>query len=184
MSDPMPEPERWLPMPFPGFGEAYFISNQGRAWSVRGRKILKPGFANGYPTIFPQVGRLRRKVYLHRAVAAAFLGPCPPGQEVRHRDGDRLNCRLSNLEYGTSSENQFDKVRHGRHHMARRDRCGGGHPYTENTSYWNGKQRICRICRREKVAAWKQRNPEAAAAARAKETQRKRDKRAAARTAG
>ncbi|CDH51791.1 predicted protein [Lichtheimia corymbifera JMRC:FSU:9682] len=35
----------------------------------------------------------------------AFVGPCPPGQEVDHRNKDRLDNRLENLRYATRAEN-------------------------------------------------------------------------------
>jgi hypothetical protein len=37
----------------------------------------------------------------------------PEGMQVRHLDGDTMNCRAGNLAYGTHKENQEDKVRHG-----------------------------------------------------------------------
>jgi hypothetical protein len=170
-------PERWLPLP--GFESYYDISDQGRAWSRRSGKILKPGFAEGYPMILPQVGGVRRKVYIHRAVAAAFIGLCPPGQEVRHKDGIRAHCWASNLEYGTSADNHHDMVRHGTHAFARRDKCRNGHPYTEENTYRWGNARVCRICRQATIAAWLTRNPEAAARIRERRNQRKREERAA-----
>ena len=55
------------------------------------------------------------KDYLvHRLVARAFIGPCPKGQEVRHRDGKSANCKAINLLYGTRKQNMDDCRRHGR----------------------------------------------------------------------
>jgi hypothetical protein len=39
-------------------------------------------------------------------VAAAFIGPCPPGYEVNHRDGHKDHNKPENLEYCTSSEHK------------------------------------------------------------------------------
>lgn len=47
--------------------------------------------------------RVIRRV--HRLVAAAFLGPLPNGMEINHKDTDRHNNAVSNLEYVTRSEN-------------------------------------------------------------------------------
>lgn len=48
--------------------------------------------------------RIMRRV--NRLVAAAFIGPIPPGYEVDHINGDRLDNTLRNLEIVTPSENQ------------------------------------------------------------------------------
>lgn len=41
---------------------------------------------------------------VHRLVADAFLGPIPNKMQVRHKDGNRWNNHLSNLEIGTKAE--------------------------------------------------------------------------------
>lgn len=50
---------------------------------------------------------------VHKLVLLAFVGPCPIGKEVRHDDGNPKHNWLSNLFYGTHSENMQDAVRHG-----------------------------------------------------------------------
>ena len=50
---------------------------------------------------------------VHQLVLAAFVGPCPEGQVVRHKNAVRDDNRLENLEYGTSKDNAQDRVRHG-----------------------------------------------------------------------
>ena len=50
---------------------------------------------------------------IHRLVLETFIGPCPPGMETRHLDGNPANNRLDNLRWGTKAENEADKVRHG-----------------------------------------------------------------------
>lgn len=86
---------------------------------------------------------------VHRAVALAFLGEPPPGQEVRHKDGDPGNAELSNLEYGTRSENMRDAVRHGTHHETAKTHCKRGHQFDEANTIVTHRQRICRTCRDE-----------------------------------
>lgn len=50
---------------------------------------------------------------VHQLVAAAFLGPRPPGTVCRHWDGNPKNNKADNLLYGTHKENEQDKKRHG-----------------------------------------------------------------------
>lgn len=58
-------------------------------------------------------GAKSRKLYVHALVLRAFIGPCPDGMECRHKNGDRSDCRLENLEWSTRSDNQMDRVAHG-----------------------------------------------------------------------
>jgi hypothetical protein len=53
-----------------------------------------------------------KRLAVHQLVAAAFLGPCPPGQEVRHLRGQQHNG-AADLAYGTHAENERDKRRQG-----------------------------------------------------------------------
>jgi len=50
---------------------------------------------------------------VHTFVALAFIGKRQSGMQIRHIDGNRNNNRLSNLCYGTVSENANDKRAHG-----------------------------------------------------------------------
>lgn len=89
----------------------YMISSEGRVYSHLSQKFLRPGIAsNGYPTVALGRGNTRT---VHSLVAAAFIGPCPVGQEVRHDNGDRKNPRLTNLLYGTRAQNIADAFEHG-----------------------------------------------------------------------
>lgn len=54
-----------------------------------------------------------RRTYV--LVALAFIGPAPfDGAHVRHLDGNKLNVHAQNLAWGTATDNEDDKRRHGR----------------------------------------------------------------------
>lgn len=101
--------------------EGYEVSDAGRVRSFRvGSKlmwnvapmVLKCGTGmGGYRRV-----KIDGKSHLvHRLVAEAFLGPAPDGRpQVAHWDGDPSNNRASNLRYASPSENNQDKLRHGR----------------------------------------------------------------------
>jgi hypothetical protein len=57
-----------------------------------------------------EIDRVNFTKTIHRLVAAEFLGTCPKGIQVNHKDGDRLNNHASNLEYVTPSENTRHSV--------------------------------------------------------------------------
>lgn len=50
---------------------------------------------------------------VHVLVLEAFVGPCPDGMQCRHIDGNPANNHISNLVWGTSLENNRDKILHG-----------------------------------------------------------------------
>lgn len=111
--------EEWIEVN--GFPE-YEVSFEGRFRRIAGGQGAKIGrilkwhlcVSTAYPTIrFVRDGRQFNRC-VHQVVAMAFHGPRPEGMQVRHFDGDTLNCSAKNLIYGTGFENGQDKVRHGR----------------------------------------------------------------------
>lgn len=52
---------------------------------------------------------------LHRLVAEFVYGPCPPGKQVNHIDGNKLNNNPDNLEYITAKENIHRAMKLGMH---------------------------------------------------------------------
>lgn len=100
---------------------------------------------------------------IHQLVIEAFLGPCPDGLEILHRNGDPTDNRLENLRYGTHAENMADMTKHGTHGMTQRTHCPSGHEYTEANTYRSPKRpnsRDCRRCISDRAARYKQRRKE------------------------
>jgi hypothetical protein len=94
----------------------YAVSNLGRIKRLTSRTCAKAGSIlktpprskkNPYPAVDLCSDEKRRTFAVHQLVAAAFLGPCPDGLEVNHKNGDKTEPRASNLEYATSSANQL-----------------------------------------------------------------------------
>ena len=88
---------------------------------------------------------------VHRLVLEAFRGTCPPGHECCHWDGNPQNNHLSNLRWGTSSENKMDNIRNNTHHYAKRVMCPNSHLLVE----WRKGEpdkRVCRACAAGKEA--------------------------------
>lgn len=109
---------------FPG----YRFGSDGSVWSCRKRRptdilldrwtiIKQYTTVKGYKTI-----KLHNRIggvsdgKVHRLILEAFVGPCPPGQECRHLNGDGSDNRWpENLAWGSRAENESDRVRHGTH---------------------------------------------------------------------
>ena len=103
--------------------EGYQISNYGRVKSLKfgKEKILKGGKdTNGYLLVgLWKDGKLVRKL-VHRLVAEAFLSNPQNLPEVNHKDEDKANNCVENLEwcgrkynvnYGTGTERSSEKRR-------------------------------------------------------------------------
>ena len=109
----------------------YFINEQGHILSTKWNKkrLLKGSIdkRKGYRHIALRDGNGGRTRWrIHRLVLETFIGPAPDGMQCRHLDGDKLNNRLDNLAWGTQSENERDKIRHGTQFWP--DKRGEEHP--------------------------------------------------------
>jgi hypothetical protein len=120
------EPVQYRDVPgFPG----YRVGSDGSVWSSRRqgparrigpwRRVKATSRKDGrrYYRVFlrPVPGGKLLCRYLHRLVLEVFVGPCPPGMECCHGDGNTANNALSNLRWGTRKDNADDKARHGTH---------------------------------------------------------------------
>ena len=95
--------EQWKPVK--GYEELYEVSNLGRVKSLNynhtgKERILKPGkVGNGYLQVGLWKNGKEKRFLVHRLVAIAFL-PNPEGlPEVNHRNEDKTNNVVSNIEW-------------------------------------------------------------------------------------
>lgn len=107
--------EIWKPVV--GYEGLYDVSNTGRIRTYyqhsRGRKIkdtpqriVKQSRGDfGYLLFKLAKNGNSSTQKIHRIVLTAFVGPCPPGMECLHLDGNSSNNNLSNLKWGTHTEN-------------------------------------------------------------------------------
>ena len=96
---------------------AYEVSNRGqvRRRETKGRwpagHILSPGQAHSghLYVIIANDGGQTRKQFVHRLVAAAFIGPAPfEGAMVLHHDDNPVHNRPENLYWGDHGQNARD----------------------------------------------------------------------------
>jgi plasmid maintenance system antidote protein VapI len=97
----------------------YRVGNDGFVWKfaksfARWRKLKPLLHRDGYHRVVLYKNGKRKWFQMHRLVLLAFVGPCPKGWESRHfPDADKSNNQLSNLCWGTKSQNCQDKVIQG-----------------------------------------------------------------------
>lgn len=87
----------------------YFITKDGKCFNERTNKWLKGqvNYKNGYLSynLKLPLGRTRR-FYAHRLVALTYLSNPLNKKEINHKDGNKLNNCVDNLEWVTSKENK------------------------------------------------------------------------------
>lgn len=84
----------------------YQVSNLGRVRNKKKGTIKKPGIdKKGYLKVdlYKNSEKTTRKI--HRLVAESFLKPDKSRTDINHKDGDKHNNTISNLEWCTKSEN-------------------------------------------------------------------------------
>lgn len=88
---------------------------------------------------------------VHRLVLLAFRGEPKKGEEARHLNDQREDARLENLEWGSRSENLYDRGRNGIDFYRNKTHCPLGHPLEEPNlipSQTKRGNRSCLACMR------------------------------------
>ena len=89
------------------YEENYQVSSYGRVWSVRNQRCLKPQKHNkGYLNIVltAKNGKAKQE-YIHRLVALTFIDNPDNKPTVNHKDENKQNNHVDNLEWATYAEN-------------------------------------------------------------------------------
>jgi len=89
--------------------ENYEVSNFGRIKNKNTFKILKLTNHSGYYNINIKNDNNRKSLKVHRLVAEAFLENSENKSDVNHKDKNKLNNYLSNLEWMTRKENNIHR---------------------------------------------------------------------------
>lgn len=128
--------EVWQPVP--GWEAFYSVSDLGRVKShprsvtnslgitkqFAPRILKSQPDAGGYLWLSLHDKPKLRRAKIHHLVLEAFIGPRPRRMVTNHKNGDKLDNRLENLEYVTSSRNNTHALRKGLRSPARGERQG------------------------------------------------------------
>lgn len=99
--------------------ENYQISDDGRVWSKKSNKWLKPIDVNGYKKASLYKNGKEYQRLVHRLVAEAFIPNPNNYDEINHINEDKSDNRVENLEwctpnyninYGTRIERQVNSI--------------------------------------------------------------------------
>ena len=88
--------------------EVIQLSNGGKTYfkHTREGRILSQGIQNGgYPVVSISVNAKRKICTVHRLVASAFIDNPNNYRDVNHKDGNKQNNNIENLEWVSHSEN-------------------------------------------------------------------------------
>lgn len=122
--------ETWRPVPdWP----EYAVSNHGRVKRsvmdskgqyAAGRLLKQRLSSDGYPRVRLYHDGAFRSLAVHQIVAWAFLPPPPPGCQVNHRNGVKVDNCPANLEWVTAQENVLHRYRVLGHRPVRGEKHG------------------------------------------------------------
>lgn len=110
--------EKWRQMLDPRSGREVpgrMVSSLGRVQFSNGRMSTGHLQRDGYCTAWITSAPGSRNEFVHRLVAIAFLGPPPTPHhtQINHKDGNKNNNAVSNLQYVTPAENVKHSCRLG-----------------------------------------------------------------------
>ena len=99
------EEEIYLPVPIDNYRNSYLISNFGNVISISYNKIMTPFILNGYKELGLWYNAKRKTYYIHRLVAMTFLDNKDELPWVNHKNGNKLDNNVLNLEWCTPQQN-------------------------------------------------------------------------------
>lgn len=112
-----------------------YVTEDGRVFKGNGEECVPSNNGNGYLTVhlfsiyIPNKKSKSKREYIHRLVAKAFLPNLDNLPQVNHKDSDKSNNAVENLEWSSGSHNI--KHSHANGNMQKRYEVGAVEPLTE-----------------------------------------------------
>ena len=108
-----------------GYEGLYQISNMGRVKSLKNRSnhkweiVIKQSIVMGYSAVCLCKESVEKNYKVHRLVANAFIENPDGKPQVNHKDGNKQNNNVYNLEWVTAKENTEHAFMNGLAHAQR-----------------------------------------------------------------
>lgn len=83
----------------------YQVSNLWNVKNIKTNRILKPYNWSWYLKLSFLLDNKKKQYYVHRLVAQAFIKNIESKKFINHKDWNKTNNKLDNLEWCTASEN-------------------------------------------------------------------------------
>ena len=103
--------EIWKPVK--NFENRYEVSNTGKVKSLKNDIILKERDLRGYKRVSLFKDGIAHDKRIHRLVGEVFIDNPENKLEINHKDKNRANNNVDNLEWVTSKENSVHKNKDG-----------------------------------------------------------------------
>jgi hypothetical protein len=99
----------WKPLPW---DTKYLINKHGKVYSTKSQSLLRiQRNAYGYSYIGLKSKGSRKNFLIHRLLMQLFGPPMPDGKtHINHKDGNKTNNDLANLEWCNRSENMLHAI--------------------------------------------------------------------------
>jgi hypothetical protein len=91
----------------------YTIYSDGKVYSNKSKKFIKPHIENGYYRIGLYIDGKPKTYKLHRLIGECFIEKPEGKNQINHKDCNKLNNDVSNLEWCNNSENQLHAYQNG-----------------------------------------------------------------------
>ena len=108
--------EEWRGMIYNGidYSSKFKVSNLGNVFSEYSKKCIKPQISHkGYYRFVTSINGKAINFGVHRAVACTFIKNSNNYSCINHKDGNKLNNNVNNLEWCDSSYNVRHAIKNG-----------------------------------------------------------------------